>query len=147
MIAIDANLLLYAYVEDAPEYERAKAFLESCADDERVAVSEFTLAEFYLLLRNPTVLKKPLSAGVAARVVQAYRNHPHWRIPGFPPSSRKVHDQLWAFAKSPQFARRRLFDVRTALTLIACGVNEFATANVKDFQNLGFGKVWNPLIN
>lgn len=58
---------------------------------------------------------------------------------------RLVHDQLWSFAGSPQFARRRLFDIRTALTLLACGVDQFATANLKDFQGLGFKKVWNPL--
>lgn len=146
MIAIDANILLYAYVEAAPEHVRAQAFLKSLARDDGVAVSEFTLAELYLLLRNPAVVEVPLSAAVATQVIQAYRNHPHWRIPGFPPLSRVVHDQLWEFAGSPQFARRRLFDVRTALALIACGVDSFATANVKDFQDLGFQRVWNPLL-
>ena len=145
MIAIDANILLYAYVQAAPEHPRASSFLKTLAAEDAVAVSEFTLAEFYLLLRNPAVLEKPLSPGAATQVIQAYRNHPHWRIPGFPPSSRLVHDQLWAFAQSPQFARRRLFDVRTALALIACGVDEFATANLKDFQDLGFKRVSNPL--
>lgn len=145
MIAIDANILLYAYVKAAPEHSRAKAFLKTVSTSDAVAVSEFTLAEFYLLLRNPAVLEKPLSAEAATQVIQAYRNHPHWRIPGFPPLSRPVHDQLWSLAQSSQFARRRLFDVRTALVLIACGVDEFATANLKDFQDLGFKKVWNPL--
>jgi uncharacterized protein len=145
MIAIDANILLYAYVQAALEHARASAFLKQLAGDDAVAVSEFTLAELYLLLRNPAVLKRPLSAKAATQVVQAYRDHPRWRIPGFPPSSRLLHDQLWALAGTAKFARRRLFDVRTALTLIACGVDAFATANLKDFQDLGFKKVWNPL--
>jgi hypothetical protein len=34
---------------------------------------------------------------------------------------------------------------RTALALQAFGVTEFATANVKDFEGLGFAKVWNPI--
>ena len=25
------------------------------------------------------------------------------------------------------------------------GVTDFATANIKDFADLGFGRVWNPL--
>lgn len=29
--------------------------------------------------------------------------------------------------------------------MIAQGVTEFATVNVKDYQNLGFRRVWNPL--
>lgn len=40
---------------------------------------------------------------------------------------------------------RRLYDARTALTLTAQGVTEFATANPKDFVGLGFRRVWNPL--
>lgn len=145
MIAIDANILLYAYVEAAPEHEKARSFLSGLATDDSVAVSEFTLAELYLLLRNPAVLEKPLTAKKAVGVIQAYRKHPYWRVPGFPPSSHAVHDQLWSLAGSPQFTRRRLFDARTALVLIASGVDEFATANLKDFQDLGFRRVWNPL--
>jgi len=147
MIAIDANLLLYAYAEAAPENQRANAFLAELKSQSAVAISEFTLTEFYLLLRNPAVLEKPLSAGKACKVIEAYRNHPTWRIPGFPPESRRLHDQLWQLAASAQFPRRRLYDLRTALSLIAFGVTDFATANLKDFQNLGFKRVWNPLFN
>jgi predicted nucleic acid-binding protein len=146
VIGLDANLLLYAYAKASPEHVRARSFLESLAKNEAVAVSEFTLTEFYLLLRNPAVLAQPLSAEGAVEVIDAYRNHPCWRIPGFPPSSRSLHDNLWSFARQPGFARRRIYDVRTALTLQAVGVDEFATANVKDFKGLGFKRVWNPLV-
>ena len=30
-------------------------------------------------------------------------------------------------------------------TLLAHGVTDFATANVEDFEGLGFRRVWNPL--
>lgn len=145
MLAIDANILLYAYAEAAPENLEAKAFIQAYSMNSQVAISEFTLAEFYLLLRNPAVLEQPLSAEEAVSAIEDYRNHPHWRILGFPPASRDIHDQLWSYAKSPQFARRRIYDVRTGLTLLAFGVSDFATANTKDFKNLGFKRVWNPL--
>jgi predicted nucleic acid-binding protein len=146
MTGLDANLLLYAYAKASPEHVSARSFLESLAENEAVAVSEFTLTEFYLLLRNPAVLKHPLAAEEAVEVIEAYRNHPCWRIPGFPPFSRPIHDRLWSLARQSGFARRRIYDVRTALTLQAAGVDEFATANVKDFQGLGFKRVWNPLV-
>lgn len=146
MIGLDANLLLYAYAEAAPEHLPARRFLESMADKETVAVSEFTLTEFYLLLRNPAVLEFPLSAEEAVEVIGSYRFHPCWRIPGFPPGSRSLHDRLWSFTGQSTFARSRIYDVRTALTLQAAGVHEFATANVKDFKDLGFERVWNPLM-
>ncbi|MBV5276226.1 MAG: hypothetical protein JZU52_22185, partial [Lamprocystis purpurea] len=56
-----------------------------------------------------------------------------------------VMDQVWALAGKPQFARRRIFDARIALTLLHHGVTELATANVKDFDGFGFQAVWNPV--
>jgi predicted nucleic acid-binding protein len=108
-------------------------------------LSEFVLTEFYLLLRNPTILKRPLSTPDAVKVVQSYRQHPRWKIFGFPPSSREVHAGLWQYAATPGIARRRIYDARIALSLRAFGVTKFATANMKDFEGFGFAKVWNPL--
>jgi len=145
MIGIDANILVYSFVRETAEHDSAQAFLADLAGAKDVAISEFTLAEFYMLLRNPAVLKKPLQATEAVEVINAYRNHPLWRIPGFPPGSRELHEKLWQHAAVSQFPRRRLYDYRTALSLIAFGVTQFATANVKDFEGVGFQKVWNPL--
>lgn len=145
MLSIDANILLYAFSEAAPEHLRSLEFLTQHSRNEHVALSEFVLAEFYLLLRNPAVVKKPLSAPAAVQVVQHYRQHPVWKTVGFPPGSREVHADLWQQAATPGIARRRIYDTRTALCLQAFGVTEFATANVKDFDRFGFQKVWNPL--
>jgi uncharacterized protein len=43
------------------------------------------------------------------------------------------------------FARRRIYDARLALSLRRQGIKEFATANVADFEDFGFERVWNPL--
>jgi hypothetical protein len=64
---------------------------------------------------------------------------------GFPPDSRSFHDQFWPRLRGKDFARRRAFDWRAGLSLIHQGVTEFATVNLKDFQNFGFTRVWNPL--
>lgn len=95
MLSIDANILLYAYSEAAPEHDRALAFITAQSRNKHVALSEFVLTEFYLLLRNPVVLKKPLSAPDAVQVIQSYRQHPVWKTLGFPPTSREVHTDLW----------------------------------------------------
>lgn len=145
MLSIDANILLYAYSEAAPEHDRALAFINAQSRNKNVALSEFVLTEFYLLLRNPVVLKKPLSAQDAVQVIQSYRQHPIWKTLGFPPTSREIHTDLWNQAATPGIARRRIYDTRTALCLRAFGVTEFATANVKDFDGFGFKKVWNPI--
>ncbi len=145
MLSIDANLLLYSYCEPSPWHRAARDFIEDASLREDVALSEFVLSEFYLLLRNPAVLSRPLSAPRAVTVIHCYRQHPRWKVLGFPPASREIHAELWRAAALPGFARRRIYDVRTALSLQSFGVTDFATANVKDFRGLGFAKVWNPV--
>ena len=145
MLSIDTNILLHALNEDSPSHEAAYAWISSIQRSEDVAISEFILAELYGLLRNPAVLKRPLKADEAAEVIHIYRTHPRWRLIGFPGESRSLHDALWKQAAVRDFAFRRLYDTRSALTMIAQGVTEFATVNLKDFQEAGFHKVWNPL--
>ena len=145
MLSIDTNILFHGFNEDSPRHEQALAWLSSIARDEDVAISELILAEFYRLLRNPAVLKHPLPADEAVEVIQTYRTHPRWRLIGFPTESRPLHDTLWQRARANDFAFRKLYDTRSALTMTAQGVTEFATVNVKDFEGLGFRKVWNPI--
>lgn len=145
MLSIDANLLLYAFNNASPWHDDSRSWLTSIQGDEDVAISELILAEFYGLLRNSAVLKHPLSADEAVEVIQTYRRHPRWRLIGFPIESRPLHDTLWQRARAKDFAFRKLYDTRSALTMTVQGVTEFATVNVKDFEGLGFRKVWNPL--
>ena len=146
MLSIDTNILFHGFNEDSPSHDQALAWLTSIAGDEDVAISELILAEFYRLLRNPAVLKHPLPADEAVEVIQTYRTHPRWRLIGFPTESRPLHDALWQKARTTAFAFRKLYDTRSALTMTAQGVTEFATVNVKDFEGLGFRKVWNPIV-
>lgn len=145
MISVDTNLLLYAVNADAPQHVEAYEWLSALKREDDVVISEFVLVELYRLLRNPRVLSQPLNAIDAAAVVQAYRNHPKWRLVGWPTESRPLHDAMWSISGQPGFAFRRIFDVRTALTLQAQGVTDLATTNVKDFIDLGFRRVWDPL--
>lgn len=146
MLSIDTNILLYAYSSASPHHDKAQSFLQSLAGNQSVGISEFALAEFYLLLRNPLVLAKCLTASSAVQVIQSYRHHPAWQVLGYPGTSLKIHNELWQRASKENFARRRLFDARMALTLRHFGVTEFATCNTQDFQGFGFTKVWNPLL-
>src|SRR5689334_19702414 len=96
MISIDTNLLFYGYVADAPQHEPALEFINSLRERTDVAISEFVLVEFYRLLRNPSVLSRPLTAEDATTVIQKYRAHAFWRVVGFPESdSKNLHDELW----------------------------------------------------
>lgn len=145
MIGLDTNLLLAGIEPHHAQHAGARRFLESIAANDEVVISEFVLAELYGLLRNDRAVHKPLDAGHAAATCQAFRRHPRWRLFGFPPDGPALHDRLWQLAANPDFSRRRIYDARLALSLVQQGVTEFATVNVKDFQGLGFNRVWNPL--
>ena len=145
MTSIDTNVLLAAVEADNVHHQAASGFLESLQDREDVVISKFFLLELYGLLRNPAVLSRPLGALAACQVCMQFRSHPRWQLVGFPPDSRAFHDQFWPRLRDRNFARRRAFDWRAALSLLRNGVTELATANVRDFQGFGFKRVWNPL--
>lgn len=140
MIGIDANILAYARVASASRHERAKAWLRSMDARQDVVLAELVLTELYLVLRSPAILAEPLDAPSAAAEIQRWRRHPRWMLV----ENATVMTEVWRRAAEAGFARRRLFDVRLALTLQAVGVTEFATANLADFRDLGFERVFDP---
>ena len=144
MISNDTNLLLYSLNPDSIWHEAAVSFLGQNLGISavRVVITDYVLVELYVLLRNPAVMAKALTAGAARDLVTAY-----WDIPNvLRVENANVMDDVWKLAGGGDFARRRIFDARLALTLRQSGVTQFATANVKDFEDWGFEKVWNPLI-
>jgi toxin-antitoxin system PIN domain toxin len=141
MLSIDTNIFFAALEETAPQHVKARAFLESHREDDSMVLCELVLVELYLLLRNPAVVAKPLSAATAGVLIQTLRSNPRWRLVENAP----VMDAAWDLASRDPFARRKLIDLRLALTLRHHGVTDFATVNTSDFGNAGFRRVWNPL--
>jgi uncharacterized protein len=144
MISVDTNVLFYSLNPDSIWHESAVAFLRQHlgVSSVRVALTDYVLIELYVLLRNPVVMAKVLTAKSARDLVTSY-----WDIPNvLRIENAGVMDEVWKLAGGEDFARRRVFDARLALTLRQGGVTHFATANTKDFQGFGFEKVWNPLL-
>ena len=143
MIGIDTNILAYARLAESPWHKEASAFLERLRESSDVVIGEQTLVELYLLLRNDKILSPPLGPDEAVAECNLFRSHPRWRLV----DAVDVMPDVWPLAAAPGFPRRRIIDVRLAKTLQSHGVREFATANVKDFEGLGFLRVWNPLVD
>ncbi len=144
MISIDTNLLLYSLNPASAWHPAAVVFLRENFSNPtmRVVLTDYVLMELYVLLRNPAVMSQPLSATAARDLVTAY-----WDIPTIMRVEHAtVMDEVWKLAGAKDFASRRVFDARLALTLRQSGVTHFATSNTKDFQGWGFQKVWNPLL-
>ena len=92
MISVDTNILLPAIETKNTHHAKAAAFLESISARDDVAISELALVELYVLLRNPAVLRRPLTPADAVRICDEFRRHPAWQIIGFPSDSRAFHD-------------------------------------------------------
>ena len=144
-LSIDTNILYSASQTGDSNHGRASAFLRELESREDVVISELILMELYQLLRNAAVLERPFSPAVAVSICESFRSHPRWQIVGLPVESREFHDAMWPRLAQPNFARRKAYDWRTALSLQLQGVDEFATANLRDFADFGFKRVWNPL--
>lgn len=100
------------------------------------------LIELYMLLRNPAILKKPLTPPQAANFCDQLRQNPNWQHLDY---HHDVSRRLWKWANATTSGFRQIIDARLALTLEHHGVKHFATANTKDFLEFGFEEVWNPL--
>jgi uncharacterized protein len=141
-ISFDTNIAVYACNDSCPEQAAAVAFLNSLAVRHDVVVSEFMLVELYLKLRNGKIFKDPMTAPEAVEVCEGFRTNANWELVSDGPEM----DAVWRNAAQRDFAIRRIVDLRLGLSLVKYGVAEFATANPKDFQGMGFAKVWNPLL-
>ncbi|MEO5914621.1 MAG: TA system VapC family ribonuclease toxin [Luteolibacter sp.] len=143
MLSFDTNIAVHAANRASPDHAAAAAFIQSLATRRDVAICELVLVELYLKLRNEKIFPRPLTADQAIDVCQAYRKNQAWTLI----ESAPVMDSVWEEAAGNGFAFRRIIDVRLARTLRHHGVEEFATANLKDFNDQGFSRIWNPLID
>lgn len=137
MHSFDTNILFYASNKESKYYQAANDLMNSFADDSSVVLAELVLVELYLLIRNPAVMEIPLSEKEAYLFISSYRKHPSWRLVENAP----IMDEVWELAKSKDFPRRRVFDLRLALTLKYHGVKVFYTVNNKNFDQAGFSEV------
>ncbi|CAN5912677.1 type II toxin-antitoxin system VapC family toxin [soil metagenome] len=141
MLSFDTNIAVHAANSASTFHAKAAAFMQSLGQRKDVAICELVLVELYLKLRNEKIFSRPLSAEQATAVCQTYRKNRSWILI----ESAPVMDEVWRQSSLGQFAFRRIIDLRLALTLRHHGVTEFATDNEKDFQGIGFNRIWNPL--
>ena len=142
IVSFDTNLAVYAMNTASEFHGAALQFMTSLAKRKDVVVCELVLVELYLKLRNERIFPRPLTASQATAACQSYRQNRLWKIVEAAP----VMENVWKSTGEEGFAFRRIIDLRLGMTLLHSGVTHFATSNVRDFQNLGFEKVWNPLL-
>jgi toxin-antitoxin system PIN domain toxin len=78
MRLVDANVLVYAFREDAPGHSAHRAWLEGLVhSDEAYAVSDHILAGFLRIVTHPRVFHPPTPIGAALAFTEAWRHQPN----------------------------------------------------------------------
>jgi toxin-antitoxin system PIN domain toxin len=73
MILVDANLLVYAYNQAAPEHAAASRWFEETMNgSERVGLPLSSVVAFVRLMSNPLVVARPIAPAAAWRTVQSW---------------------------------------------------------------------------
>jgi predicted nucleic acid-binding protein len=142
MNSLDANILYYATNADCPEHVWARPVLQELLDTpDQWVLADQVLWEYYRLVRNPSVLSRPLRAAEAAQRLRFFREEAGCMHCGYDTA---LWTEMAAWLARPEFPAARTFDLLLAVTLRAAGVRRFYTRNVKDFQPFGFFEVLNP---
>jgi toxin-antitoxin system PIN domain toxin len=141
LIAVDTNILVYAYDEAAPLHDRARNALEQLADEPAWGLPWIVAGEFYSVLTNPRRVREPDCAG-ALDALDALISSAGARLLTEPPD-------LWPRLKTLlEAARPRgsdVHDARIAAVCVAAGVTEFWTSD-RDFSWYPQLRVRNPLV-
>lgn len=141
MILVDANLLLYAANQAAPEHERAREWLDAQLNGTvAVGLPWPSLLAFVRLATNPVVVRHPVTAAGAWRVVE------EWLAcePAWVPSPGSAHQGLVGdFLKAPWMTSRLVPDAHLAALAIEHGLVLQSTDG--DFARFPGLKWENPL--
>lgn len=105
MTAVDANILFAWLNRDHAWHRTAAVWMAGQAENPRFVLCELCLVELYGLLRNPAVVKRPLDAPAAVRLVQGLRSHPQWELVDYPGG---LMNEVWPSAALGGAARRRI---------------------------------------
>ena len=82
MILLDANLLVYAWNQEAPQHERSSIWLQKRLNDRRgVGISWATLLAFVRLVSNRRIFERAIPVAEAWRQVEEWLELPNVWIP------------------------------------------------------------------
>ncbi|MEW5816636.1 MAG: hypothetical protein AB1798_14740 [Spirochaetota bacterium] len=105
-------------------------------------ISDQVYIEFYRLLRNPLVLKKPLDAPGAYERINFFRNQSGFLHCGYETG---CFQEMIPFLENKKFPASKTFDLLLAVTLKKNGVRTFYTRNVKNFRIFPWFSLSDPI--
>lgn len=142
MIAVDTNILVYAYDEATPMHERALAAMDRLVSEPSWGLPWIVAGEFYSVLTDGRMWREPqVDAALAA--LDAWITTPGVRLLAEPPGH---WPRLRALLAGARPLGQKVHDARIAAVCLAAGVTEFWTAD-RDFSWYPQLRVRNPLVD
>jgi uncharacterized protein len=141
VIAVDTNILVYAYDESSPAHERARAAMERLASTPSWGLPWIVAGEFYAVLTDARLWREPHVDG-ALSALDAWIGTPGARLLAELPGQWPRLRTLLAGARP---LGRRVHDARIAAVCLAAGVSELWSSD-RDFSWYPQLNVRNPLV-
>ena len=142
MIAVDTNILVYAYDEAAPLHRQALAAMERLVGESAWGLPWIVAGEFYAVLTDGRVWRVPQVDGALA-ALDAWLATPGVRLLSEPPGHWPRLRPLLVRARP---LGRKVHDARIAAACLAAGVTELWSSD-HDFSWYPELRVRNPLID
>lgn len=132
MIAVDSNLLVYAHRRNAPEYQEARALINSLAESEDAwAIPWPCIYEFLGVVTNPRIWRDDASTPEQAwQQLSAWAASPSLRLLGETDGFLEI---LGRFVQRPRVRGAVIHDARIAAICMAHDVDTLLTRD-RDFS-------------
>jgi toxin-antitoxin system PIN domain toxin len=143
VIAVDANILVYAHRDDSPFHERARSALESLANGTRTWAGPWPCAhEFLAIVTHPRIYRT--ATPTATALVQLRALHALSNLVFIAEADDHVQ-QLEPLVLTARVQGAAVHDARIAAICLAHGVAELWSAD-RDFARFPALKVHNPVV-
>jgi predicted nucleic acid-binding protein len=123
---VDANILVYAAMEEAPQHAASRRLLEF---GQRLCVSPQVLAEFYSVVTNPRRVSVPFKPAEAVRFIEQLGSR--IEVVSIDPG---VVQKWTKLAIERAVVGADIFDLQIVATLTTHGLRRIYTYNREDFE-------------
>ncbi len=145
MILLDANILLYAYVEELPQHPKTARWLENLLSDptDSVAIVWTAATAFLRIATNRRIFKQPWSVAEAAERLDELLAHPMVQVVGPTDKHWPIYSKI---LKDMNLSGDLVMDAHIAA--IAAEHNASVASADKDFRRFSdYIKIIDPLAN
>jgi uncharacterized protein len=142
LIAVDTNILVYAYDESSPAHERAFDAMTRLGREPSWGLPWIVAGEFYAVLTDARLWREPQVDGALA-ALDAWIGAPGVRLLAEPPHHWST---LRAMLGRARPLGRKVHDARIAAVCLAAGVSELWSSD-RDFSWYPDLRVRNPLVD